>query len=317
MEQIMKSTLIILLVILSICATAQNDSTIEIGTFNIRFFPCNQDSAMMTKYGIEMRYPPTGVPTDTTALFELIKELDIEILGVEELVDPALFGEMAKRHLGDNFELVYASSNAWQKVGILYNSSAVKLIGDPQIYEEVALGRIDRHRPAIRAYFKAIPDGFDFHVIVVHLKASPRGYDQRVKQWGFLENILAELPNGPEKDADIILLGDFNNVSKNRYKEFLPLINKLNYFWPVVENDTLITSYWQPDWKKKRIQSSTIDQIFISQNAKVEYIEESIKAGGICGDGKKEILNDFPDYYKNISDHCPVYSSFRVFPDDD
>ncbi len=307
--------LVTTIVMFSLCA--QENRTIEIGTFNIRFFPCNQDSAMMTKYGIEMRYPPTGVPTDTTALFKLIEELDIEVLGVEELVDPALFGEMAKRHLGENFELVYAPSNAWQKVGILYNSSAVKLIGDPQIYEEVALGRIDRHRPALRAYFKAIPNGFDFHVIVVHLKASPRGYEERVKQWGFLENILTGLPEGPEKDADIILLGDFNNVSKNKYKEFLPVMNKLNYFWPVVENDTFVTSYWQPDWKKQRLQASTIDQIFISDNAKVEYVGGSIKAGGICGDGKKEILNDFPNYYKIISDHCPVYSSFKIFPDDD
>ena len=46
-----------------------------------------------------------------------------------------------------------------QMKGILYNSEKIKLIGQPQIYSEVALGRMDRHRPALRAYFKALPDG--------------------------------------------------------------------------------------------------------------------------------------------------------------
>ena len=94
-------------------------------------------------------------------------------------------------------------------------------------------------------------------------------------------------------------------------------INKLDYFWPVAEKDKLIISYWQPDWKKKRIKSSTIDQILISQDAQIEYIEGSTKTGGICGKGKTEILDEFPIYYKMISDHCPVYSSFTVFPDND
>ena len=202
--------LLIILILLVVPLMAQDYSTIEIGTFNIRFFPCNQDGEMMKKYNIEMRYPPEGSATDTTKLFDILEELDIEILGVQEMVDPALFGAMAKRHLGENFEFIYAPSNAWQKVGILYNSDKIKLIGQPQIYSEVALGRMDRHRPALRAYFKSLPDGFDFHVIVVHLKASPRGYPERRQQWEFLDTILNDLPQ--ENESDIILLGDFNNV---------------------------------------------------------------------------------------------------------
>ncbi len=294
---------------------AQDNSTIEIGTFNIRFFPCNQDGEMMKKYNIEMSYPPKGPATDTTKLFQIIKELDIEVLGVQEMVDPVLFGAMAKRHLGKHYEFIYAPSNAWQKVGILFNSEKLKLIGQPQIYSEVALGRMDRHRPALRAYFKTLPDGFDFHVIVVHLKASPRGYPQRKEQWEFLDSILNDLPVGNE--SDIILLGDFNNVSKDRYKEFLPLLKKHNYFWPVAENDTIITQYWRPDRNVERIESGTIDHLFISSDAKIEYIENSTKVGGYCSDQKIEILGEFPYFYEQISDHCPVYSSFSSSKDND
>jgi endonuclease/exonuclease/phosphatase family metal-dependent hydrolase len=296
---------------------AQTEKNIEIGTFNIRFFPCNEDGDMMTKYNVQMRYPPKGAATDTSALFDLIRNLDLEILGVQEIVDPPLFGAMAKRHLGDHFEFIYAPSNGWQKVGFLYNSDKVQLIGSPQIHNEVTLGKPDRLRPAFHGYFKALPDGFDFHVIVVHLKASPRGYDQRKEQWHYLETILAGLPEDDRKDADIILLGDFNNVSDDRYDEFLPVMQQLNFFWIGSEQQNLKTSYWRPDWSKPEIQSSMIDQIVMSDDATIEYIERSTKTAGLCAAGDSTITGDFPDYYLNISDHCPVYSSFRAFPDDD
>ena len=147
--------IIILFLIIIFPLFSEDNPTIEIGTFNIRFFPCNQDGEMMKKYNIEMRYPPKGTATDTTKLFQIIKDLDIEVLGVQEMVDPALFGAMAKRHMGEHYEFIYAPSNAWQKVGILYNSEKIKLIGQPKIYREDALCRKDRHRPAMRAYFKA------------------------------------------------------------------------------------------------------------------------------------------------------------------
>ena len=105
----------LILILLSFPVIAQEDETIEIGTFNIRFFPCNQDGEMMKDYDITMTYPPEGLPTDTTMLFDLLSDLDVEVLGVQEIVDPPLFGAMAKRHLGDSFEFIYAPSDIWQK----------------------------------------------------------------------------------------------------------------------------------------------------------------------------------------------------------
>ena len=312
-----KIILMILILTVSILAGTGSDEMIQIETFNIRFFPCNEDGAMMAKYDIRMSHPPEGEATDTTALFNMLKELDIEVLGVEELVDPPLFGAMAKRHLGNHFEFAYAPSNGWQKVGFLYNSEKVQLVGSPQIYNEVALGRVDRLRPAFRGYFKALPDGFDFHVIVLHLKASPRGYDERKQQWQQLQTILADIPNNGQKDADIILLGDLNNVSKDRFNEFLPTVTDLGFFWTGAEQDTLISNYWQPNWQVSEIQSSLIDHVLISSDAQVEYVENSTRVGGLCAEGQDKFTGKLPDYYLKISDHCPVYSSFKVYPDND
>lgn len=311
------SLTLLLLILISFPVIAREDDTIEVGTFNIRFFPCNQDGEMMKKYDIHMKYPPEGLSTDTTMLFDILKDLDIEILAVQEIVDPPLFGAMAKRHLGDNFEFIFAPSDIWQKVGILYDTTAVRLIGEPFIYWEVALDKPDRLRPALAAYFKSVPDGFDFHIVVVHLKSSPKYFDMRQEQWTQLEKIVYKLSEGDRKDKDIILLGDFNHVSGLGSGEFLPVIDRMDFYWTVGGDTTLITNYWRPDWKKPEIKGSAIDQIFISRDATEEFVPASLKVGAVCSEGHDLISGEFPEYYQKISDHCPVFVSFKAFPDND
>jgi endonuclease/exonuclease/phosphatase family metal-dependent hydrolase len=309
--------LIILVLVFSFNLYAQTGQTIEIGAFNIEWFPCKDDGEMMKKYGIELRYPPQGNSTNIKELFNLLKEVDIELLAVEEIVDPQMLADSAKKYLGDNFEFIYSEAGGSQKVGFLYDSSIIKLAGEPQTYTEVMLTQDSRLRPAFRAYFKAVNDGFDFHAIVVHLKASPRGWDQRKQQLEILENILSTLPE-ESHDSDIIVMGDMNNVTDAGAEEFKSMLQRLNFHWASEKLDGLATNYWQPDWKKHRIIPSVIDHIFVSDDANVELVQNSVKVGGMCAKKISEYTGDkFPDYFENISDHCPVYVSFKFDKDDD
>ena len=319
-------SIIIVIISLSICHITNSacqsnfspsEQIIEIGTFNIEWFPCKDDGEMMKQYGIELRYPPKGWSTDLVALFELLKKLDIELLAVQEIVDPKMFADSAKKYLGEHFNFVYAPSEGSQKIGFLYDSSILQIVGSPKTYMQVALSNDSRLRPALGVYFKSLPSGFDFHAIVVHLKASPRGWDLRKKQWSILEEILTELPK-ESGDDDVILLGDFNNVSKLKTAEFDTIMQKTNFYRATQELGNGFSDYWQPDYKKERIEGSLIDHIFISDNAKIEYIENSTKVGGMCAEHSFEYVEDsIPDYYYKISDHCPVYTSFKIDVDDD
>ncbi len=313
----MKLTFVFLLILTSSILFGQDNQTIEIGTFNIEWFPCKDDGELMKKYDINLRYPPKGKATDMDALFGLLKKLDIELLAVEEIVDPKLLEEMAKKYLGEEYKVIYSTAGGSQKVGFLYDSSVLELIGQPQTYASLLLEPDSRLRPAYRAYFKSKPNGFDFHAIVVHLKASPRGWDRRKQQLEKLEEILQTLPQ-ESKDSDIILMGDMNNVTKAGAGEFKPMIEELGFYWATEELKGMPTNYWQPDWKVNKIQASTIDHIFVSADAKIEFVENSTKTGGGCSAGTKTYEGEnIPDYFDNISDHCPVYASFRFEKDDD
>lgn len=294
-----------------------HDSIIQIGTFNLEWFPCKNDGDMMKKYGIELRYPPHGQSTDIKALFNFLKSLDIELLAVEEIVDPKLFADSAQKYLGEQYEFIYSPFGGDQKIGFLYDSSILQVKGKPETYMKVALSNDSRLRPAFGAYFKVIPSGFDFTAIVVHLKASPRGWDIRKKQWSVLDDILTTLP-AETGDGDIILLGDFNDVSKLKTAEFDSVIQQTNFYRVTQELNTKISEYWRPDYKKDRIEGSIIDHIFVSPDAGIEFIKGSTRVGGMCALGETEYPGDsIPDYYYKISDHCPVYCSFKVDVDND
>ena len=313
MESILKKSIVLLLLLYTI-SSAQ---TLEIGTFNIQWFPCKDNGEMMAKYGIDLKYPPKGQTTDVRALFNLLKELDIELLALNEIVDVQMVTDSAKKYLGDEFKFIYSPEGGSQKVGFLYDSSVLELVGNPETYANILLKPDSRLRPAFRAYFKSKPNGFDFHAIVVHLKASPRGWDQRQRQLQLLEGLLASLPED-SKDADIILLGDMNNVTTAGAGEFKPMMEKLGFYWASSELENVPTNYWKPDWKINRIQGSAIDHIFVSSDAKVEYVENTTTVGGVCKLGAAEYQNDaIPEYFNVISDHCPVYATFKVDIDND
>ncbi|MBD3226518.1 MAG: hypothetical protein GF313_17465 [Caldithrix sp.] len=292
------------------------ENQIEIGTFNIEWFPCKDDGKLLKSYGIDLRYPPQGESTDIEALFHLLDSLDIELLGVQEIVDGPLFAQKAQHYLGDHYRFIYSKSGGSQKVGFLYDSTRLTLKGESRTYLSVALGEDSRLRPAFSAFFQYKKNGFDFHALVTHLKAMPSGRDIREKQWKAIKTILTDIQKDNEKD--IILLGDFNNVSPIREQEFLPLMDQLNYYWATGELETKGSNYWQPDYKVERVQSSLIDHIFISDDAKVEYVDNSLKVGGMCATGAEEFKGDaIPDYFHTISDHCPVFATFRADVDND
>ena len=315
----MRLNKLLLLILLPLLLLAQNNETvIQVGSFNMEWFPCKDDGNMMKKYGINLRNLPHGDSTDIPAVFHMLKQLDIELLGVVEIVDPNILQKSAQKYLGKQYKLIYAPSPGSQKVGFLYDSDVLELKGEPQVYYDVALKPDSWLRPAFRGYFKYKPNGFDFNAIICHLKAGPSGWKIRKKQWQALKQILTRLENSSDKD--IVVMGDFNNVSKLGYNEFLPIIKSLHFDWATgqLAQENLYSNYWQPHYNEEYIKGSLIDQIFISQDAEQEYIPHSTEVGGACAKGVPDYKGAaIPSYFKKISDHCPVFVSFRADKDND
>jgi len=315
----MRKSFFLLIFLLPVFLFAQAEKYIQIGSFNMEWFPCKDDGQMMRKYGINLNHPPQGSATDIPAMFAMLKKLDIQLLGVVEIVDTHILQQAAKKYLGESYKLIYAPSNSSQKVGFLYDSALLDTIGKPQIYMDVALSPDSWLRPALRVYFKYKKTGFDFNAVIVHLKAAPSGWKKRYRQWNILERILKEIPK-QTNDEDLIMMGDFNNVSRLKFDEFKPFIERLHFYWATSElaEQGYPSDFWQPDYSQKRIEGSLIDQMFISQHALTDYVKNSMKVGGMCAQRKKVFEGkDIPEYYETISDHCPIFATFRADKDND
>ena len=97
-------------------------------------------------------------------------------------------------------------------------------------------------------------------------------------------------------------------------------MDSLNYYWAASElaEQKISSDFWQPDYTCERIEGSLIDHIFISQDAKMEYVKNSVKVGGMCAEQRASYEGEeIPDYYEKVSDHCPVFATFRADVDND
>ena len=109
-----------------------------------------------------------------------------------------------------------------------------------------------------------------------------------------------------------------NNVTEIAEEEFMPMMKRLGFYWATQELAGRPTNYWQPDWKINRIQASIVDQIFVSRDAKMEYISNKTSVFGPCGTAVESYEDEnIPDFYNTISDHCPVFATFRIDQDND
>jgi len=258
------------------------DSTFDIATWNVRDFPLDGRTTVST-------------------LARLIRDLDIDMFGLEEMNDVNAFNSLLDSLDGfDGFISEYPEDML--KLGIIYKKDMVSVTTPFQIYTS------DWYafpRPPLITYVEVEKDGnvvFDFSLIVNHLKAygDPESADRRREACIRLKDYIDDQILS-SADPDFIMLGDFNDrlndpPDQNIFNPFLQdsLANYLFLTEPLTDQASYIGDY-----------GNVIDHIVISHSTQQAYQE-----------GSTEILKldtEFDAYTTVISDHRPVLSRFPVF----
>jgi endonuclease/exonuclease/phosphatase family metal-dependent hydrolase len=258
-----------------------SDQTFDIATWNIERFP------------LQGR-------TTVSYLAQLIRDIDIDMIGIQEIGDADFFASLLDSLPGyAGFLSGLPQDNL--KLGILYKHNFISVSTPYQIFTDDSYAF---PRPPFVTYVEIRDQDrivFDFTLIVNHLKAfgdeesrdRRRAASEKLKTY-IDTNIL------PSDDADCISLGDYNdqldNVpSQNVFSNFLS--DSLNYrflTYPLIGEASFIGS-----------QNSLIDHLLISNDSLNEY-----------ANGSTEILyleREFELYTTYISDHRPVLARFPVF----
>lgn len=251
---------------------------VTLATWNLELFPKTSESAV-------------DVPA-------ILDGLALDLIGVEEIADPAAFAAMVAAMPDHAGVLAQDSPDAFQRNGILYRPSRVTLSELETLFPN------DWYafpRPPIKAHVtvNGTTPPFDFDFVVVHLKAyfDAESEDRRRKACIALDAwVRGRIANGA--DPDVVIVGDWNDrlgdePEHNVFQVFLDAPDDYHFLtFPLfTAGETSYIPY-----------PSLIDHILVTSDALAEY-----------GTGSTYVIpleTTVPDYQANVSDHRPVVSRF-------
>lgn len=287
-----------MLVLLSACFDAGTapDAGPDVGRDVARDSPPTPEGAFRVGTWNLQAFPRSPRTVDTVAA--LARELDFDLVGIQEITDRDAFDALAA-NLG--FDAVVSfGSDGFTRVGFLYDPSSVRVSEIERLFAGDAYAF---PRSPVKARVEVLGrEGevrFDFVFVVVHLKAlgDAESRQRRAAAIVRLEGWMEEQLLGPEQD--ILVVGDFNDLLTDSpvTSVFTPLDDPSRFRF-LTETGASEGDYSYPSFE------SFIDHVLVTTDALDEY-----------GAGTTEVAHferTEPAYFRDVSDHLPVVSTFML-----
>ena len=249
---------------------------------------------------------------DIKQIAAIIRELDIDVLALEEIVCPCTVEALAAE-LGD-YEFFISPQRIPQKLALMWRSERVgEVTFDEAAYSAlrgVADTGLDRElrQPLV---FRMKIDHFDFTLVVVHLKSIPeaeRSVEIRNIQYDTLNAWLAQELGREGGERDIVIAGDFNS-----YNQGISSARLLEAGHVVFATTSLPDGEYSNIWydREGTRNHSLIDHIALTP----ELRDGEFGALEAIRDWDVEIGGEA--YENGVSDHLPLVAVFKTTEDID
>jgi len=275
-------------------AAGDNRGVLQIGTYTLSFFTDLDPTTGEWCEGYNHR-----TELQIKALASFIDSLDIEVLALQEVENAAALDKLLKYMPSGKYAYIISQQQGLcQRVAVLYQPKKVSLSYKGEI--PLTLVGHSRLRDGLIVAGEALPDGFDFTMVIVHLKASFDSVSRAIRkqQLKKLGNWVENYFNDPSDDPDLILAGDFNEHLLSDTDAFALLNGDLGLVDITEDAPNKGCSPGNRHW------NDPVDHIIISQDAQDEY------AGTTVFD------NYFTDSTllsrESFSDHCVQWADFRI-----
>jgi endonuclease/exonuclease/phosphatase family metal-dependent hydrolase len=237
----------------------------------------------------------------------IILGLQVDLVAMQEITDTTAFRDLVNSM--DEWDGIYSSDEyspgSYQKTGILWRTDQVAVTNPQQLFPGLTYP-FPRSPLLAEAVWQRGQQVFDFHIIVLHLKAggTPDDLERRRQACGYLKDFV-DLVIGQGWDPDFILAGDWNDElddppDQNAFTVFLDDSLHYQFLTMPLAGD--------PFWASYPFSSnpSLIDHILVTVDALGEY------EGGWTETLRLE--QEVSNYSYYVSDHRPVMSQFPVTP---
>ncbi len=264
------------------------------------------------------------IPTNKNALYTIIKGLDADLIGVQEIVNAPEFVRFIQQYFPQyGVALTTCGGQNNQKLGFIYNKNKLKITAfsqdlrlassDPSQQGVCNMGS----RPAAIAYFYNMADKYYFSAIAVHLKSG--GQDRSIAKRQYQMKILSQIVSDIRTAGinDFVIMGDFNTT------EYIFKGNIYNTFRRTIMNMQLrdlseyvnCTAYWPgQNMNDNTFEPSALDHILVSNRILNGYDpSRRVVANGHCAtvQCRKATPQQLGLLFNEVSDHCPLSADFR------
>jgi endonuclease/exonuclease/phosphatase family metal-dependent hydrolase len=282
---------------------------LKLVTYNIRNFDYDQRQR---------------IPTDKPSLYKMIKGLNADLIGVQEIVNGQEFKNFITKYFPNyGVALTTCGGEHDQKLGFIYNKNKLQLTGFKQDLRlsKSSAGASENcqhgSRPAAIAYFYNKVDSYNLAGISVHLKSggNAKNVTKRQYQMKVLQQIVAEIRT--QKINDFVIMGDFNTT------EYIFKGAVYNTFRRAIANMRLTdvaahiqcSAYWPGRNMNDNIyEPSTLDHILVSPRIVGKRdVRKTVFANGHCAkvQCRKATAASLGVSFNGVSDHCPISADFR------
>jgi hypothetical protein len=168
------------------------EETLDIGAWNIKNFPCGNDSFSTTCRA--------NADVTPSLVADVITSMGLDLVAVEEIAGEEGFAETAQR-LPHHEAIVSSdtySDGTYQKIGFLYDTRVLEAGADSLLFQ----GDSNFPRPALQVSFTHKDTGLSFFAIAIHLKAgeSDEDFERRGGALTRLHAYMSNLVDGDGQD---------------------------------------------------------------------------------------------------------------------
>ena len=278
---------------------------LTIGAYNIRNFDYDE------------RYK---IRTNKVELSSIIKNLNVDVLSVEEIHDTGKWDEFVQGKLpGYDTEVSRCGGDHGQHLGFLYNKNVVELLSfneDLSITEPGTPGACNSgSRPLAIGLFRIKATGQKFYGMTAHLKSgsSSSSLAKREKQYQVIKNVISELKDKTGVQ-DFFLAGDLNTTEYlargNDYKQLNRVVSDLG----MVNLSAKVgcSAYWWGGTDDGIEDPSLLDHVIATPGLiKIKGAKAETHAHCAQVSCRKVAEKELGISYESVSDHCPLTATIQ------
>ena len=253
-----------------------DSENIDIITWNCEFFPTANDSTI-------------------TALSEIVKDIDADIIAFQEIRKAGSFEKLMQRL--PNYDYIISLQASFMDLAIIYKKDLFEFINHTELFSDNDYNFAGRPPLKLDLIYK--PENQKLSIINLHMKCCDSGLKRRQNASQMLYNYLID--EELKINNNVVVLGDWNDDLKDAPKEhcFDSFFNDDRFYFA---NYEIVYDINQASYPKEPYVSF-LDHILLTSN----LLTHKVYTLPI-----DNWMNGFDVYEKYISDHKPVFLTFSI-----